>query len=789
MPHRVLALVFVVSTAHAATISGTVFDPDGRAAPRATVTVYARDGALRQTVRSDDQGLYRLERLPAGRYLIDASMDGAAEASAAAELREDEARTLDLTLDLARVATRVTVTAAATAQSSQEVARALDIVTANEASARGEFSVTDAIQTVPGLRVQSLGGPGAFTRILSRGLRTHDTAVTIDGLRFRDAATTQGDASPFLENLFLAGTERVEVLRGTGASLYGSNAIGGVVNVVSDAGGGPLHGQVLAEGGGLGVARGQMRLAGGSRTGALGFNLGLQHLNVTRGVDTDQPFRNSTVHAALQWRPVAAASLSGRIWAGDSFAILTDSPYAAPAAQFPPGGPIRARPLPLDQQRRIESGQPFTFGDANFVPNLADPDNQRASRFATAALLWTHQVAPSFGWRASYQRVESRRHFRDGPAGVRFEPAFSTSTRINGGIDTLQLRGDWVASRALTLTGGWEFEREAYANPYSDPTQTYRADASQRSNAAFFATQSRFLGDRLMVALAGRYQAFSLRQPTFTGTGPYTGLRLGALPAARTGDAAVAYLVPSTSTKFRAHAGNGYRAPSIYERVGASFFDGFFSALGDPRLRPERSLAFDWGIDQYLAGQRVRVSATHFYTSLQEVIFFDFSGFISPETDPFGRFGGYRNTGAGLARGVELSVEATPWRGTSITGSYTHTNSDQRTSTVIGGDFFKAPLISDHQFTAVLMQRLTRRLNFVADLWMVSEHPFLLSSRAFLFPGGRKLDTGAQYDYPLSEHGTLRVSGRISNVFNHRYYENGFRTPGIWGVAGLSYLF
>ena len=67
---------------------------------------------------------------------------------------------------------------------------------------------------------------------------------------------------------------------------------------------------------------------------------------------------------------------------------------------------------------------------------------------------------------------------------------------------------------------------------------------------------------------------------------------------------------------------------------------------------------FDAGIDQSLLNNRLRFSSTWFYTRLQEVIVFDFSGAISPATDPFGRFGGYRNTNGGLARGFEFSVEA-----------------------------------------------------------------------------------------------------------------------------------
>ena len=80
--------------------------------------------------------------------------------------------------------------------------------------------------------------------------------------------------------------------------------------------------------------------------------------------------------------------------------------------------------------------------------------------------------------------------------------------------------------------------------------------------------------------------------------------------------------------------------------------------------------------------------STYFYTGLQEIIFFDAGRGIDFTTDPFGRFIGYRNTGGGLARGVEVSVDAGPTSQLDLTASYTYTNSGQRTSPVAGGDFF-----------------------------------------------------------------------------------------------------
>src|SRR5205814_2131878 len=178
-----------------------------------------------------------------------------------------------------------------------------------------EFSVTESLRPLAVMRIQTLGGPGASTRILTRGLRPQDTAVTIDGFRFRDAATTQGDVTPFLQDLFLADADRIEVLRGTGSSVYGSNAIGGVINVVTDTGGGRLHGEVKAEGGGLGMMRGAARFGGGSAGGRVNFSAGLQSTDVLSGVDGDDRFRNQTAQGSIQFRPAAGTSLAAHVWA------------------------------------------------------------------------------------------------------------------------------------------------------------------------------------------------------------------------------------------------------------------------------------------------------------------------------------------------------------------------------------------------------------------------------------------------------------------------------------------
>ena len=85
------------------------------------------------------------------------------------------------------------VTASSTPQAPEHVSKAVTVIDQSDADARDASSLSDVVALAPGVRMQQLGGPGAFTTIQIRGLRTEDTAVLVDGLRLRDASATQAD--------------------------------------------------------------------------------------------------------------------------------------------------------------------------------------------------------------------------------------------------------------------------------------------------------------------------------------------------------------------------------------------------------------------------------------------------------------------------------------------------------------------------------------------------------------------------------------------------------------------
>ncbi|HEU0008035.1 MAG TPA: carboxypeptidase regulatory-like domain-containing protein, partial [Terriglobia bacterium] len=233
------AVLCFVSVVRAQSLTGTVLDPQGGGVPNAQVRLYVRENGVQLNATSDSQGKYRFQRLTPGEYVVEVEAEGFARTAAQSfQLEPGRALVLDIPLKLAGVAQEIVVTAAGSAQAGEEISKAISTVGWQEIQARDEFLIAESLRTVAGLRYQQLGGPGALTSLKTRGLRNEDTAILIDGQRLRDVAAPQGDGSGLLGDLIVTNVDRLEVLRGSGSSLYGTNAIGGVVNVLTDEGGG-----------------------------------------------------------------------------------------------------------------------------------------------------------------------------------------------------------------------------------------------------------------------------------------------------------------------------------------------------------------------------------------------------------------------------------------------------------------------------------------------------------------------------------------------------------------------
>ena len=747
-----------------ATVSGTLTD-SGKTAANQNIKLISAAETFETT--TDANGNYRFETVADGNYLL---VYNNKQASVKVENGQ---------VSIAELA-EVIVISASTTQTLDEVSKTVNIIEAQELRDRADFALAETLKTIPGFRVQQLGGFGRTATVKTRGLRNQDTAILIDGIRFRDASSITGDASAFLSDFTLTSVSKIEVLRGSGSSLYGTNAIGGTIDFQTPKPQSGLHGQIGGAFGGYGLGRFRGNLSDGTNDGKFGFNFGVSRTVYTKGIDGEDDAHNTNFQSRIEYNPFANTNISARFFVSDAYVRLNSNPDTIGV-------------LPALNSTIIEAKPNVTFAfDAN------DPDNFQKSKFFNGQLVLTQIINKDLVFQGYYSGLKTSRKNENGILGAGFQSA-STSF-FDGTIQTANGHFNWTPNRANEITIGYEYESEKYGNDGFTPNgaDNFFTRAKQSSNTFYAQDLLQFFDNRLQIAGGVRAQFFNLKTPQFSlNNAPYTNLTLENPPTAYTFDGAVSYFFDKTKTKFRAHVGNGYRVPSLYERFG-TFYATFLSpnqfvALGDPNLQPEKTIAFDGGIEQNLFGNRANLTAVYFYTKLIDIIGFgNVVGTIGTTTRPFG---GYLNRKGGIARGGEFSGKFRATDSTDIFASYTYTNSDQRVPQVPGSRIIETLGIPKHQYTLVATQRFKRAwINF--DFLATSDYLApIFSNQTFntyiyRFRGNRKADLTAGYTFPINnEKLNLRVFGTIENLFDDEYYENGFRTFGRNGRVGLSFGF
>lgn len=767
-----MLLTFFVLTTQAQssfTVTGKVTDSAQAALPGAQVRLQGRDG-LTLTTRTTAEGRYSFSQIPAGAYLLEVSAAGFTTYSADLE-RVAADVTRDVELSVNRLEAVVTVTANGTPQRAEDVAKVINILDRNDLTERHKIAVTSGVELTPGVRVQTQGGPGALTSVRVRGLRNTDTAVLLDGLRVRDAGDINGAAASLYADLRPANLERVEILRGSGSSLYGTNAVGGVLNLVPESGAGNRRWEIGFEGGQLTQFR--ERFAGsGSIGNKFGYSFGVARYDVRRGVDGNDEYGSTNGGLRLTYDFTNRLKATVNFFGSASNARVNDSPFAL-AAAFAGSGAT----LPRAQAGRT------------FQPDFNNPDQGRRHGLVVPSVRLTQQVNDKLTYSVAFQRTSSRRRNYNGPAVdprfARFVPFgdFEFVSINRGTTDTFDARANISLGKYDLLTVGMEFERETlFQNSQPSFSSFNNTTDRQRTFALFAQDQITAMSGRLHLSLGARGQFYQVRGADRPGT-----LSNITPEKSVTGDGSAAYFIRETGTKLRAHVGNGFRAASLFERFGAGTFAGRLQRFGDPTLRAEQTISVDGGFDQYLYSERLQFSATYFYTRLQRTI-----AFTSFARDPLGagRFSGYENRAGGLSRGLELSLAAALGRGARLETNYTYTNSDRKNPTLT------TELVVPKHTANLVLSKTWRAWTVAGDVRFngayrapVFENDFPFRTALLEFGGYVVANAFVNYRRPLSEKVTLTLFAGADNLFNREFYENGYRTPGTVGRGGIGLRF
>lgn len=785
-----ITLIFIGSLAipgvaqNGGKIIGVVYD-NGKRASINEIELVASDGSVRKT-NSDWRGRFSFENLPNGTYTLRRQI--ATQLIEQAVVIENSSTTnvqLEFTsaLFVGQGSVKETVTISADAeQPVEQVSKTVNVIDGQEMRGRADITLVDSLRTLPGLRIQQLGGFGRTANIKSRGLRNQDTAILIDGMRLRDASAITGDASPFISDLTLTSVSRVEVLRGPGSSLYGTNAIGGTIDFQTPRPAAGWHGQLSGAGGGLGFGRFRGNVSYGTSDGKYGFNTGVSRTIFTKGIDGNDDANNTNWQGRFDAKPTSRTSFSVRFFFSDAFVKLNGDPDTV-------GTPPASNAGIFNAQQGV-----------NFAFDSDDSDRTQDSDFFNGQFVFNHAFTDKLDVQASYSGLKTSRHNFNGPLPSGFD--FESDSIFDGQIHTANARFRWAANRVNSLTFGYEFEKEKYGNDGLTPDGSgdFFVRGGQSSHVIYANDLVSLLDGNLQFSGGLRAQFFTLDEPSFSEqNAPYAGLTLDSPPSAITYDGSASYYFRKSGTKLRSHFGTSYRVPSLYERFG-SFYNSFaapgqspFVAIGDPFLKPERAYAFDAGIDQNLADGKVRLSAVYFYSKLDRTI--GYGNVVSDIGSTPRQFGGYLNTKGGNAQGGEFSGEFRPTDTTDIFASFTHTKSEQIAEQVTGSGVFTTLGIPKNQFTLVANQRFGNFwVNF--DLLVSSSYLAPIFSNTsfrtyvFRFDGNRRGDLTAGYTFPLGKSRfNVRVWGTVENLFDNEYYENGFQTIGRTARAGASFSF
>jgi len=754
-------------------ISGKVTDPQGASVAGAEVRLRPRSGSQSLTL-TDDNGAYSFRNVAPGDYVLEIKKGGFASfTSDELTVTRGQSLTSDAKLSVEAVSENVVVTATGTAQRIDEISKAVSVLDDQSIEARRELTLAESLRGTPGIRVQQQGSIGALTSVRLRGLRNFDTAILLDGLRVRDASDINGSAVVVIPDLLPADLDRVEVLRGSGSSIYGTNAIGGVINLVPRTGTGRSHFEFGFDGGSLAIFRERIRGAGGIGKRA-GYSFGLTRLDVRHGVDGNDEYGNTAGVGRFQFNVTPTVTISANFYGTIANGRVNDSPFALPAA--------------------FTSGTfPAAVEGVTFHSDLNNPDEGRRNRVLVGSVRLSQQVNDKLSYSIAYQHVGNQRRNYNGP---RFDPKFAQfypfgdfafASYNNGQTDTLDARANLRLGAHNLATAGFEYEGESiFQSSIPSFSPVNNTTDRQRTFAVFGQDQIFLLADRLQISVGVRGQYFTIRAADRPGS-------LAAIKPERslTGDGSAAYFFRSWGTKLRAHIGNGFRAPSLFERFGQGTFSSLgFRRFGDPTLRAEQSISFDLGFDQRVAKDRARFGATYFYTHLKRVI--AFNNFFAVDPLGLGRFSGYENRPGGFARGLETYLEAAPWRNGNLRASYTYSNSDRF---VAGRGLQPEYVIPKHLFGLSLTQRyrsflvsfdLNRTGSYLAPVF---ENDFPFRTAELTFPGYTKADIFGSYERRVSERVTAVLFVGADNIFNQTYFENGFRAPRAVGRGGINLRF
>ena len=435
-----------------------------------------------------------------------------------------------------------------------QVASSISVITADDIAVRQIQTLSDVLKDVPGLNVVQSGGVGGQTSVFMRGTNSNHTKVLVDGIDVSDPSSPVGtfDFGQFPSQ----DIQKVEILRGPQSGLYGSDAIGGVINIITQSGSGPAQFHASAEAGSFDTFN-QAAGVSGSQEG-FHYAANVEHLHSGE-------------------TPVTPLDLlvPGERRIDDYYDNVTASTKLGldVTEHFDLGLVARYTESHLRLTGENENNYPLDFPDSAQSEN----DTRQYYTRATGHLIsFDGGLEQTLG--LAYSNVKS---FETSPENPESD-FFGSRVKV-----------DWQGNIRLatdeSLVLGAEHQRDEMTVPLSAATTIDSGYAELQSSVA----------DAFFNTLSVRYDD----NDRFGGKVTYR--------------VAPAYVIQETGTKFKASIGTGFKAPTL-SQMFQNFPD--FNFFANPNLKPESSVGYDLGIEQTVLHDTVRFGVTYFRNNIKNLI-------------------------------------------------------------------------------------------------------------------------------------------------------------------------
>lgn len=637
------------------TLSGRVLDPLGGTVPSVKVTLL-QQGRETAAATTDLQGVFAFSGLDAGKYSVRVEAKGfEIQENGPVFVAPGATLNISVVLRIGSLPQQIVVSATGQEVPESQVGSSVNLIDRPALQALQLLTVSESLRAVPGLQVVQTGQRGGTTSLFVRGGESNFNKVLVDGIPVNDIG---GDFE--FANLANTGVEQVEILRGPNSVLYGTDALGAVINVTTRRGVSTIpQVDVSSEGGNFGTSRNAASVAGGFRQ--------FDYFSEFSRFDTQNSLPNNSFHDGTYagnfgWAPDGATQVRltlrhTAVALGDSNALAF---FGIPDDSFQSNHNTYWG-LTLQNQTATHWHNLFRFASSqlNFSFDNPSPTGMPFDPFGFGPnyLGNTVTIRGANGYSVTGQAILDF-------GGTYPQPFLSSTTRRS-----FYAQSDYQALSSLTLTAGFRYENE---NGSTDSSGA--VTSTDRNNYSTFLQATGNLAHRLFATVGAGFEnnavfgfattprismAYYLRRPSVDG---FFG-----------------------ETKLKFNFGKGIEEPSIFDQ-GASLFDLLSRLPGGAALiaqdhvspvGPERSRSIDFGLDQALWNHRARLDLTLFHEDFYDLIeFVNATALpqlgVPPEAAQASGFGANINSDSFRSLGAEIHVEAIIGHGLRAQGGYTY---------------------------------------------------------------------------------------------------------------------